>query len=96
MPCSELPTVLQPLAKTKPTVREAALGELEAVAWLRASGVELRDLEAARRGEDDFDALITAAALVRLVTEERPLSCELVDPAVEGGILGTGGVALGG
>ena len=91
---SELPTLLQPLAKTKPAVREAALAELEAVGWLRASGVELRDLEAARRGEDDFDALLTAAALLRGVIEGRPLSCEWVDPAVEGGILGTGGVTL--
>jgi 8-oxo-dGTP diphosphatase len=91
---SELPTLLRPLAKAKPAAREAALGELEAVGWLRASGVELRDLEAARRDEDEFDALLTAAALLRLVTEGRPLSCERVDPAVEGGILGTGGVTL--
>ena len=69
-------------------------GELEAVGWLRACAAEPRDPEAARRSEDDFDALLTAAALLRLVAEGRPLSCELVDPAVEGGILGTGGVSL--
>jgi 8-oxo-dGTP diphosphatase len=91
---SVLPTALQPLAKTKKAAREAALGELEAAGWLRACAAEPRDLEAARRGEDDFDALLTAAALLRLVAEGRPLSCELVDSAVEGGILGTGGVSL--
>ena len=89
-----LPAPLRPLAKTVASARKEALHELEHTEWKRARGVEFRDLDAAQASEDEFDALITAAALVRLVSEGRPLSHELVDPSAEGGILGTGGVAL--
>ena len=88
-----LPAEPRRLAKTAPAVRADALRELMAAPWIDAQGVELAGLDAARASEDDFDALMTAAALARLAAEGRPLASELVDPAVEGGILATGGGA---
>ena len=90
----ELPDRMRPLAKTKLAAREEALSELTRAPWLMAADIALPDLEPARQNEDAFDALFTAIALVRLVMERRPLSHELVDPAAEGGILGTGGILL--
>jgi hypothetical protein len=87
-----LPARLLSIAKTRPEVRALWLAELAAAPWL--ARVELRDLDAARASEDDFDAMLTAAALVRLLDERRPLSCDLVDPRTEGGILPTGGIAF--
>lgn len=88
-----LPTPPRALAKTKPAVRARALRALADAAWVRRHRVALADLDAAAASEDDFDALMTAAALVRLLAEGRPLADTLVDPAHEGGILGTGGIA---
>ncbi len=51
-------------------------------------------LAAAERGEDDFDALLQAVALARLVEAGAPLASLHVDPVWEGGILGTGGLVL--
>lgn len=48
----------------------------------------LQDLERAEANEDDFDACMTVAALLRLVLEKKPLaSSKLIDPISEGGIL---------
>lgn len=44
--------------------------------------------------EDDFDALMQAAGLVRMVHSGTPLSSRLTDSTWEGGILGTGGLLL--
>ena len=54
----------------------------------------MRFVGTAEVDEDPFDALMACAALVRLMAEGRPLSCPLVDPVAEGGILGTGDVSL--
>lgn len=93
-----LPVLPRSVAKTQRGVRAHALTRLLGLEWTRAA--KLRVAEGARAAalasEDDFDALVTAAALVRLVDEERALSCELVDPIAEGGILGTGGIAWSG
>lgn len=83
-----LPAPPRALAKTRRDVRAEALGRLDRASWPREHGVDLGSLAAARASEDDFDALLTAAALVRLAVEGRPLSGELVDPCAEGGILG--------
>jgi hypothetical protein len=67
---------------------------LESASWLRQSKTALPDLSPACRNEDDFDALLTVAAMVRTVAEGRPMSCSLVDPIAEGGILATGDIDL--
>ena len=88
-PCRVSPSGL---AKTNPDERRARLKELIDAPWVRERGVELDGLDQADAGEDDFDALMQAAALVRMVDSKIPLSSHLTDPAWEGGILGTGGL----
>ena len=90
-----LPTPLRALAKTKPAVRASAIQELKHAPWFaNKSESTHEDSIRAVVNEDDFDALTTAAALVRLIEESHPLAGDLVDPLSEGGILGTGGVLL--
>lgn len=88
----QLPAALRPIAKTKAPARAAALDELQQAAWLRTADVSLEDLGPAYANEDDFDALMTAAALMRLVAESRPLADQFVDAHAEGGMLGTSGI----
>ncbi len=90
----ELPARPKSIAKTQRVKREAAIDMLESAGWLREANTALPDLEPARRNEDDFDALLTVAAMVRAVAEDRPMSCSLVDPIAEGGILATGDIDL--
>ncbi|MAE69657.1 MAG: hypothetical protein CME06_04205 [Gemmatimonadetes bacterium] len=87
-----VPANLLPLSKTDASERTIRLAELREAAWLKAAGVTVTGTEWAERSEDDFDALMQAAALVRLVSSNVPLSTYLVDPTWEGGILGTGGI----
>jgi 8-oxo-dGTP diphosphatase len=87
-----LPAAPTAIAKTRPAAREAALDRLRAAPWRRALGLSLGDLDAARAREDDFDALLLGAGLLRLHAERRSLAHWLVDPVSEGGILATGGV----
>jgi hypothetical protein len=61
---------------------------------VRGAAVELGGLERAEAGEDDFNAVMQAAALVRMLDSGIPLSSHLADPTWEGGILGTGGLVL--
>ncbi len=83
------------LAKTDPKVRRSAIMALQNASWVQRHGVVLEDLDNARANEDDFDACITAAALLRCVLEGLPLSPAHLDaPAAEGGMLGTGSVNL--
>jgi 8-oxo-dGTP diphosphatase len=89
-----LPALPRSIAKTDSNERRARLHELTSAPWVHAADVELGGLERAAAGEDDFDALMQAAALVRMVASEIPLSSHLADPAWEGGILGTGGLVL--
>ena len=84
-----LPAPPEPLGKTRRPVREEALRRLRAAAWRRRSRTALADLDRAAASEDDFDALLTAAALARVLAEGEPLASWLVDPGHEGGILGT-------
>lgn len=92
---SALPAKPLSLKKTQLAERRQRLSDLRAMDWLEHFAVEIADMEAAEGNEDDFDALMQAAALVRLMVSETPLSSHLVDPTWEGGILGTGGLSFG-
>lgn len=55
----------------------------------------MENLLEAENNEDDFDACITAAALLRCELERSPLYApRLASDRAEGGILGTGSVNL--
>jgi predicted kinase len=89
-----LPAKPRSLAKTKRDIREKVLQELKSASWIEDNGVVLGDQDAAEASEDDFDALLTAAALLRYVLTNQPLfDPDLVD-SIEGGILGVRSVAL--
>ena len=91
-PTSRAPMVV---AKTDAGVRREAIATLRAASWVGSLGVELRDLAEAEANEDDFDACMTAAALLRCVLEGSPLCpSQLESAASEGGMLGTGSVNL--
>ena len=67
----------------------SAQGLVSPSPWIADFGVSLDDLPAAEQSEDDFDALMTVAALLRLTLAGRPLTRSAPDPVGEGGILGT-------
>jgi 8-oxo-dGTP diphosphatase len=90
----ELPAPPESIAKTRPEAREEAIRRLQSSSWLRANNIELPDLSPALGNEDDFDALIAVVAMVRSVVEDRSMSCSLVDPIAEGGILATGDLVI--
>lgn len=86
---------LMAIPKSKDAPRRRAVEQLLRMPWVQSSGVQLRDTDDAIANEDDFDALITAAALLRCVLEGLPLSPDpLHAPESEGGMLGTGSVNL--
>jgi hypothetical protein len=74
------------LAKTDPSCRAAAIRALHGQPWVQAYGVRLLDLDRAEGNEDAFDAMMSAAGLLRCVLEDTPLG-STTDP-FEGGILG--------
>jgi hypothetical protein len=83
------------LAKTDADIRLRATKELKAAHWVRLLGVTLVNLDDAQDNEDDFDACMTAAALLRCTLEELPFCPpSLTATRAEGGILGTGSVNL--
>lgn len=85
----ELPAPLVAISKTREAARETALERLSGADWVARHRVALQDLDVARRNEDDFDALLSAAALMRLVLERAPLEGpEWVDSTTEGGVVG--------
>ncbi|UJR85116.1 hypothetical protein [Sandaracinus amylolyticus] len=88
----ELPAPISRLAKTSREVREAAIVALERATWVRDREVALRELELARESEDHFDALMSAAGLLRCALEGRALEGER--DVIEGGILGLASVRL--
>lgn len=89
---SVLPAAPERLAKTRPAARRHALARLRAAPWRRAAGVAMVDTGRAAACEDAFDALLSAAALVRLLAEERAPGGALVDARDEGGLAELGGV----
>lgn len=81
-----------PIPAARPAPRRA-LAHLLGSEWVRQYGVLIAGHDGFEDSRDAFDALISAAALLRLVLEGLPLS----DPAyedrlAEGGMLGTGAV----
>jgi hypothetical protein len=86
---AELPAKARSLSKTKHPIRVVEVANLQASPWLAEFGVMLDDLPYAVASEDDFDALMTTAALLRLTLAGRPLMHTAPDPVSEGGILGT-------
>ena len=92
-PSSERPRLA--VAKTKPDVRRAAMARLRQADWVRRYGVTIENSTEAEANEDDFDACVTAAALLRCVLEEQPLAPPgRASDQIEGGILGTGTINL--
>ena len=79
------------IAKTDKDTRTQAVHALLATNWMSRSGVQVSGLESAQNNEDDFDACVTAAALLRCVLEDLPL-CSPRATRIEGGMLGTGTV----
>ena len=85
---AELPARARSLSKTHTSTRTAAIDELQSSRWLADCGVLIDDVSWAQEGEDDFDACMTAAALLRLTLEGLPLSFSEPDWISEGGMLG--------
>jgi hypothetical protein len=83
------------ILKTDARHRASAIEMLASRRWVRANGIRLCDLDHARNNEDAFDSCITAAALLRCVLEDLPLTQPLDElRAAEGGILGSGSINL--
>jgi hypothetical protein len=85
------------VAKTKAPIRSQAIAVLRNAEWVRHHGVTIKNLAEAEKSEDDFDACLTAAALLRCQLEGLPLSpphCEAT-AVTEGAILGTGSINIG-
>jgi hypothetical protein len=84
---TELPAQPRSLAKTKDEVRRREVENLVLSRWVRDEQVLIEDSALATASEDEFDALMTAAALLRLTLARRPFSTFTVDPVAEGAIL---------
>ena len=83
------------VAKTDAETRRRAVHHLTETAWIAKHRVTLENLSEALASEDDFDAMIAAAALLRCAIEGLPFSAvEHHDPIAEGAILGTGTIDL--
>lgn len=82
------------IAKTRRDRRKEAVRDLCRTDWVARLGVKFVGLESANENEDDFDACLTAAALLRCVLDDLPL-CSRDINRIEGGMLGAGAVDLG-
>jgi hypothetical protein len=83
------------VAKTKVEAREAALAALMERPWLRELEVRLELTRLALGSEDHFDALISAAGILRSVLSVEPLfPLSMPLAPSEGGIIGSGAVDL--
>lgn len=88
-----LPARLLKVAKTKREQRQIALGLLDKASWVANHSVVIHDLEEAKESEDDFDALMSAAGLLRCVLENHDLEEPAHDdPIAEGGVLLTSAI----
>jgi hypothetical protein len=89
----ELPARRLRVAKTRCAQRDAALRRLGEASWVAKHSVMISDRDLALESEDDFDALLSAAALLRCVLDGVPLDePDHDDPVAEGGILLTAAV----
>lgn len=88
-----LPTERTNVAKTKQEQRTRACNLLAQAAWVTAFDVDIGDLQNARQTEDDFDALFTAAAVLRCYLESTPVvDPDWIDATAEGSMLLAGPV----
>jgi hypothetical protein len=91
---SDLPSAQRPrlrISKTMAETRKAAMECLMSRSWIGRYCVTLKNTSAALADENSFDALLTAAGLLRVLLDDELLfSPEFEDPVAEGGILGTG------
>ena len=88
-----LPAASLRLAKTRLAARELACDRLQHATWVTSNGIDLGECARIVGNEDDFDAHITAAAVLRCVIEAVPLSrSDRVDTEAEGSMLLTGAV----
>jgi hypothetical protein len=84
-----LPTPLLSLGKTRQVSRQDSLKRLQESDWVASSQIAFQGLDAALSNEDDFDALFSAAALLRMVLQNSPLEDpEDVSSTIEGSVLG--------
>ena len=89
----ELPAAPLRIAKTSASERGNACDRITDAFWVREHRVDLGDLSAARASEDDFDALFTAAAILRCAVESLPIVFpRWIDGKVEGSMLLAGPV----
>ena len=92
----ELPTATLAWPKTRPQWRTIACDCITRTEWVAGNEVVLEDVGRARDNEDDFDALFTAAAVLRCLLENRPLCrADRVDEVAEGSMLLAGIVESG-
>ena len=92
---TDLPTHRVRVAKTHHAARDRVCGHLAQMPWVVANGVDLGDLGPTRTNEDDFDAHLTAAAILRCVLEGTPVTrSEWIDAEAEGSMLLAGPVDL--
>jgi alkylated DNA nucleotide flippase Atl1 len=82
-----LPARPRSIAKTKAEVRAVEVAALKSAEWIRDWGVEIEHDAFAVDSEDHFDALMTAAAVLRLTLDGLPLTTFPCDSVAEGAIL---------
>ena len=89
----DLPTARLVIAKRNNAQRIEACKRFAAANWVRDGRVKLPDLAPAQASEDDFDALFTAAAVLRCAVEGLPIVFpRWIDNRVEGSMLLAGPV----
>ncbi len=89
----KLPTCKLIVGKAENQQREEACKRLLKAKWVRQNRIDLGNLTALIENEDDFDAHLTAAAVMRCVIERRPLATQdWIDEIVEGSMLLVGAV----
>ena len=81
------------VSKTKQQQRKDACERLKTANWVTRNQIDLGELDALIKNEDDFDAHLTAAAVMRCVVERMPLtSQDWIDEIAEGSMLLVGTV----
>lgn len=84
----ELPTCRLRVSKTNQQQRKEACESVQTADWVSRNEIDLGDLNALIENEDDFDAHLTATAVMRCVIERRPLtSQDWIDGIAEGSML---------
>jgi catechol 2,3-dioxygenase-like lactoylglutathione lyase family enzyme len=77
-------------AKRQQVVRREFIDKLLRTSWVGDGDLTFEALDQARSNEDDFDAFVTAVALLRLVVDGLPLVTQ-VDSVAEGAVLAEAG-----